>query len=165
VHYLKLLIPFVLVCLYSCGNFTDEDLWIKIERAKANNNWDSTLQVSQRIIKEYPSGRYTGWARFAIAESYRFKNQPREALDNYKLFYEQYPEMQPAALSLFLTGYIYSNNLMMFDSAEIYYEEFLQKFPTHELVPSVKFELEAIRKNPQEVLYERTEKNTRITKK
>jgi len=162
---MKLFIPLCLISLYSCGNFTDQELWIKIEQAKANKNWDSTMQVSQRIIRDFPRGHYGGWARFALAESYRFKNQPREALDNYKLFYEQYPEMQPAALSLFLTGYIYNNNLQMFDSAKIYYEKFLQKFPNHDLAPTVKLELESIGKSPQEVLNNRTQNMTQITKK
>lgn len=162
---MKILIPVLLFLLNSCGSFTDEELWIKIEQAKANKNWDSTLQVSQRIIKEYPHGRYIGWARFALAESYRFKNQPREALDNYKLFHEQYPEMQPSALSLFLTGYIYNNNLQMFDSAKIFYEEFLQKFPKHDLAPTVKFELESIGKSPEETLNDRIQHKTRMAKK
>ncbi|HAP36782.1 MAG TPA: hypothetical protein DCQ28_12905 [Bacteroidetes bacterium] len=162
---MKLFIPVFLLFLNACSNFTDEELWIKIELAKANKNWDSTLQVSQKIIKDFPQGRYGGWARFALAESYRFKNQPREALDNYKLFHEQYPEMQPSALSLFLTGYIYNNNLQMFDSAKIYYEKFLLKYPNHDLAPTVKFELESIGKSPQEALTEQQKNKTRMSKK
>ncbi|MDP1677989.1 MAG: tetratricopeptide repeat protein [Bacteroidota bacterium] len=162
---MKLFIPLVLFFLYSCDSFTDEELWIKIEQAKANKNWDSTLQVSQRIIRDFPQGRYAGWARFALAESYRFKNRPREALDNYKLFHEQYPEMQPAALSMFLTGYMYNNNLQMYDSAKIYYEEFLQKFPNHDLAPTVKFELESMGKSPQEALNERQQRKSEMAKK
>jgi len=162
---IKLLIPLSIGLLNSCGNLTDEELWIKIEQAKAHNNWDSTLQVSQRIIKDFPQGRYSGWARFAIAESYRFKNQPREALDNYKLFHEQYPEMQPSALALFLIGYIYNNNLQMIDSAKIFYKEFLQKYPNHDLAPTVKFELESIEKSLQVTLNNQKQNKTQTAKK
>ncbi len=162
---MKLFIPLFLLHLTSCGNYTDEELWIKIEQARATENWDSTLQVSQRIIKDYPQGRYGGWARFALAESFRFKNQPREALDNYKLFHEQYSQMQPAALSLFLTGYIYNNNLQMFDSAKYYYEKFLLQFPNHDLIPTVKYELESLGKSPQEALTAQQENKTRMAKK
>ena len=101
----------VLSFLIGCSSLTDEELWKKVEQAKANQNWDSTIQVSQRILQEYPKGRFRGWARFALAESYRFKNQPREALDNYKIFVDHYLEMKPGALALFLVGYIYSNDL------------------------------------------------------
>jgi tetratricopeptide (TPR) repeat protein len=162
---MKILLSFILLFLISCNSLTDEELWIKIERAKANENWDSTLQVSQRIIRDFPQGHYCGWARFAIAESYRFKNQPREALDNYKLFYEQYPEMQPSALSLFLTGYIYNNNLQMFDSAKIFYKEFLTKFPNHDLATTVKFELESMGKSPEETLNDRIQDKRSMVKK
>jgi TolA-binding protein len=149
-----------LFALLSAGcSLSDEELWLKVEQAKENNNWDSTMAVSQRILEEYPNGRYAGWARFALAESHRFKNQPREALDNYKLFIRQYPDLQPAAVSLFLVGYIYGNNLQNNDSARFYLQEFLVKYPLHDLAPSVKLELESIGKSPQEALNELTTKN------
>ncbi|MCK9409655.1 MAG: tetratricopeptide repeat protein [Bacteriovoracaceae bacterium] len=142
----------------------DEELWLKVEQAKENNNWDSTMSVSQRILDEYPDGRFAGWARFALAESFRFKNQPREALDHYKIFIDTYPDLQPAAISLFLVGYIYGNNLQVYDSAKFYYEEFLKKYPHHDLVPSVKLELETLGKSPHEALMETTEKNRSMAK-
>ena len=37
---MKILIPVLLFLLNSCGSFTDEELWIKIEQAKANKNWE-----------------------------------------------------------------------------------------------------------------------------
>ncbi len=160
---------FISLCIsmlfFSCAQLSDEELWIKIEQAKANNNWDSTMQVSLRILKEYPNGQYGGWAQFALAESYRFKNQPREALDNYKLFYEQHPDMQPSALSLFLTGYIYNNNLQVYDSAKIFYEQFLLKYPNHDLAPTVKFELASLGKSPQDALNEKERTTKPLTKK
>lgn len=138
--------------LPSCGRLTDEELWLKVENAKAGNNWDSTLTMCQRILDEYPDGQYASWARFGVAESYRFKNRPREALDNYKIFFERYPDKQPAALSLFLVGYIYNNNLGMHDSAKTYYERFLQRYPEHDLIPTVQFELNTLGLTPQEAL-------------
>lgn len=149
----------------SCGKLTDEELWIKVEHAKANNNWDSTGQVCQRIITEYPSSKYAAWARFGLAESYRFRNQPREALDNYKIYYEQHPDKQPSALSLFLIGYIYNNNLQMKDSAKYFYKKFLLQFPNHELAPSVTFELETLGMTPAEALEFKQNSGNEITKK
>ncbi len=162
---MKTLSVFVCVFIAGCSSLSDEDLWKKVEQAKANRNWDSTIQVSQRILKEYPEGRYGSWARFALAESYRFKNQPREALDNYKIFIDRYSDMQPGALSLFLVGYIYGNNLHLYDSAKIYYERFLVKYPGHELIPSVKLELESLGKSPQQVLDEQSAHRNQLTKK
>ena len=155
----------LLTVILGCSSLSDEELWKRIELAKARQNWDSTRQVAQRILTEYPSGRYSSWAQFALAESFRFQNRPREALDNYKIFIERYPEMQPSALSLFLVGYIYGNNLHMYDSAKYHYEHFLQKYPDHELAPSVKMELETMGKSPQQVLESATERDRSLTKK
>ncbi len=150
---------------FSCGKLSDEELWEKVEVAKAGNNWDSTMHLCDRILTEYPGGKYAAWARFGLAESHRFKNQPREALNNYKLFYEQYPDKQPTALSLFLIGYIYNNNLQMQDSAKWYYDRFLQKYPSHDLAPTVKFELEMLGLSPQEALETKQKHRSPVTKK
>jgi len=150
---MKCTIAILLIFLVSsCGKLTDEELWIKVEQAKANNNWDSTAQVCQRLITEYPASKYAAWARFGLAESYRFRNQPRQALDNYKIYYQQHPDKQPSALSLFLIGYIYNNTLHMKDSAKYFYEKFLKQFPHHDLAPSVRFELETLGLAPNEAL-------------
>jgi TolA-binding protein len=143
---------FFLVMFIGCGKPTDAELWTKVESAKKNNNWDSTTQVCKMILTEYPQSAYAPWAQFGLAESYRFKKQQREALDNYKAFYEHYPDMQPSALSLFLVGYIYNNDLKMIDSAKYVYEKFLQKYPHHDLAPSVKIELETLGQEPEEAM-------------
>ena len=159
-----LLFIFSIMVLSACNKLTDEELWLKVEAAKSNNNWDSTQQVCQKILDEYPQSRYAAWARFGLAESYRFKDQHREALDNYKLFYELHPDMQPSALSLFLIGYIYNNNLQLYDSAKVFYEQFLQKFPNHDLTSTVKFEIETLGKNPDEALNHLQEKKSVVKK-
>lgn len=150
---------------FSCGKLSDEELWKKVEEAKAGNNWDSTMHLCRLILTEYPGGNYASWARFGLAESHRFKNQPREALNNYKLFYEQYPDNQPSALSLFLIGYIYNNNLQMQDSARWYYDLFLQKYPSHDLTPTVKFELETLGLSPQAALEAKQKHRSPVAKK
>jgi tetratricopeptide (TPR) repeat protein len=162
---LSLILTCCAILLNSCNKFSDQELWVKIESAKANSNWDSTLQVSQLLLNEYPESQYASWARFGIAESYRFKDQPREALNNYKLFYEKFPDKQPSALSLFLVGYIYNNNLQIFDSAKVYYTMFLQKYPKHDLVPTVEFELKTLGKSADEALIQLQEKPKKIVKK
>lgn len=164
-HKMKTAVLIVIALFAGCSTLSEDDLWRRIESAKANQNWDSTLQVSQRILTEYPEGRFGGWARFAAAESYRFKNQPREALDNYKIFVEHYPEMQPASLSLFLVGYLYGNNLQMKDSAKFYLEEFLKRYPNSELVPSVRLELESLGRSPEEVLEQKLMEQKSVSKR
>ena len=50
-----------------------------------------------------------------------------------------------------MIGYNYANNLNDLKSAEIEYKIFLEKFQTHELAISVKFELENLGKSIDEI--------------
>lgn len=55
------------------------------------------------------------------------------------------------AMSKFMIGYIYANVQNDYRKAEMTYSEFLQDFPEHELVPSVKFELEYLGKKIKDI--------------
>ncbi len=149
---------FLCILAAGCHQPTEEELWLKIEHAKASQDWDSTMAVSKRILSEFPEGKFAGWALFALAESHRFKQEHSEALGHYKIFIDRYPELPPHAVSLFLVGFIYGNNLHMYDSARWYYNDFLKRYPNHDLAPSVKLELESFGKSPHEALNEQRKK-------
>ena len=51
----------------------------------------------------------------------------------------------------FMIGYIYANALNDFDKARSEYNEFLKRFPKHELSPSVKFEIDYLGKDINEI--------------
>jgi outer membrane protein assembly factor BamD (BamD/ComL family) len=40
-----------------------------------------------------------------------------------------------------MQGYIHANELMNYDSASVLYRDFIDLYPNHEMVESVKFEL------------------------
>jgi outer membrane protein assembly factor BamD (BamD/ComL family) len=65
-------------------------------------------------------------------------------------------------VALFQIGFIYNNKLGNVDSARIAYEQFLAKFPQHELAPYAKFELDNLGKSPDTIL---AEQNPKIQKK
>jgi len=53
--------------------------------------------------------------------------------------------------AIFMIGYIYANILNDEKSARIEYQDFLNRFPDHELSPSVKFEIEYLGKSIEEI--------------
>ena len=53
---------------------------------------------------------------------------------------------------MFLTAYIYHNELNDLGNAKTAYEAFLAKFPDHEMAQSAKFELQNLGKKPEELL-------------
>ncbi|SVA84776.1 uncharacterized protein METZ01_LOCUS137630, partial [marine metagenome] len=48
-------------------------------------------------------------------------------------------------------GYVFANILFDYKSAEIEYMLFLDRFPNHELAPSIRFELENLGKSIDEI--------------
>ena len=50
-----------------------------------------------------------------------------------------------------MIGYIYANIISDEKSAKVEYESFLQKFPSHELAPSVKFEIDYLGKSIDQI--------------
>jgi len=50
-----------------------------------------------------------------------------------------------------MIGYIFANIINDLESAKIELDNFIKQYPTHELVPSVKFELEYLGKSLDEI--------------
>ena len=50
-----------------------------------------------------------------------------------------------------MIGYVYANVLNDTKSAKIEYEDFLKRFPKHELSPSVRFEIDYLGKSVDEI--------------
>ncbi len=145
---------FVISFLFqSCSKQTDKKLWENIEQAKQNQQYDSTIQLCQTLLQEYPKSPLAHFALYTIAETYRNgKHDYPKALQYYRQYAEQYPNTEHTPVATFLVGFIYNNDLNNPDSAKVGYERFLSKFPNHELARSAKFELENIGKTPEEIL-------------
>ncbi|HTR81822.1 MAG TPA: tetratricopeptide repeat protein [Bacteroidota bacterium] len=141
------------VLLAGCARFTEDQLWSKIENARANGNPDSTIQVCQLLLKQYPEGKDAPAALYMIAETYQDgKHDYRNAVNYYHAFVTRYADLNSTPVAMFLIGFIYNNNLQMTDSARMAYEEFIAKFPNHELAASAKFEIDNLGKTPDEIM-------------
>ena len=139
--------------LLGCSKMTEDELWQRVERSRASNNHDSTIQVCQTILKEYPDGRKAAPALYSLAETYQNgKHDYHAAVDYYRDFTKKYPDLNSTPIAMFLVGFIYNNNLQMIDSAGIAYTDFLSKFPNHELALSARFELQNLGKSPNEII-------------
>ncbi|MDZ7344066.1 MAG: tetratricopeptide repeat protein, partial [candidate division KSB1 bacterium] len=75
----------------------------------------------------------------------------QKAIDTYQRLFEKYPESKYRAQSLFMIGYIYANYVKNFDKAKEAYTSFLEKYPEHELVTSVKWEIDHLGKDISEI--------------
>jgi len=77
-----------------------------------------------------------------------------EAVNCYHRVYDKYPTSKRAPFCLFMEAFIYENQLHGTEKAKKLYEEFMKKYPEHELVKDVKFSLEHLGKSDDELIKE-----------
>lgn len=86
------------------------------------------------------------------AEISRSNNKFEKALSFYKKLYDNHPDYAKAPQALFLMGFTYENDFNDLDKAKALYEEFLQKYPKHELATSVQFSLKNLGKPAEDII-------------
>ena len=104
------------------------------------------------LIKKFPKHELASKAQYIIGDIYM--NDVRDfekALSEYRLVLERHNGSKEEALAQFMIGYIYANVIKDFDLARKEYQIFLDKFPKHELHPSVKFEIDYLGKDINEI--------------
>ncbi len=75
-----------------------------------------------------------------------------KAIELYQNIMTHMPQHKRASTALFMTGFIYANDLNQLDKAKETYETFLQKYPNDELAESAKMELANLGKSPEELI-------------
>ena len=84
------------------------------------------------------------------------KESFNRAQEYFMQVFEKYPESDEAPKSLFLSGFIFANNLNNYDEATSRFKLFLNKYPSHSLAPAAQQELDNMGLSPEEIL-KRTE--------
>ncbi|MEK6553013.1 MAG: tetratricopeptide repeat protein, partial [Bacteroidota bacterium] len=82
----------------------------------------------------------------------------KKAVEYYQRLYQQFPKDERAPKALFMSGFILANELRNIDAARLTYQQFLDKFPKHELTTPARTELDNLGKTPEEILQEKTAK-------
>ena len=104
------------------------------------------------MTEKYSQHELTPKGQYMLGDLYM--NEFRDfttAIQEYRKVIENYTGSSQEAHALFMIGYIFANVVNDPKSAEIEYNEFLKRFPTHELTPSVKFEIEFLGKGIEEI--------------
>ena len=104
------------------------------------------------LVKKYPDHELASKGQYIIGDIYM--NDLRDfnkALEEYGIVLIDYKGSKEEALAQFMIGYIYANVLKDFDKARSEYQVFLDRFPKHELFPSVKFEIDYLGKDINEI--------------
>ncbi len=124
-----------------------EKLWDTAIEFRKKDDLRSSITGFRGIIQNYPNSEFSSKAQFQIADIYLndVKDYPF-AITEFETLIRNHPETTLAKKSAFMIAYVYSNYLDEYSMAMGKYKLFLDKYPTDELVPSVEFELEGLRK-------------------
>ena len=149
-HYLPLALTLLIV---SCGiTETAEELWSRAERDVTARRYERSIKSLKSLVKTYPSHALAPKAQFRIGDIYL--NNTRDipaAIEALRSTVDHYSNMDEGVKALFMIGFVYANHLGDYSSAQQAYLQFIDHYPNHELMPSVKFELENMGKPMEEI--------------
>ena len=150
----SLLIIFVILNLiFGCGErMTKEQLFALAEKYEKEENFLEAVKTYKKLVKKYPEAEKADESQYKIALIYSNNlNDFHQSVESHEKLIAKYPDSNYAAQSLFMIGFIYANNLNNIEQAEKYYKEFLDKYPDNELVNSVKWELDHLGQDINEI--------------
>ncbi len=84
---------------------------------------------------------------YALANEQYGKEAYADAIENFKIILEKFPEGETTAQSTFMLGFIYANSLGNLEEAQKYYTLFIEKYPDHDLADDAQYELNNLGKD------------------
>ena len=134
---------FLIFCFLSCEIFKSADEhYSEAEDLRNKSKPLEAVKLFEKIVSKFPNHPKASDAQYLIAEIfYRDLQDFSRSIAEYRKFSSNYANSGKVPFSLFMQGYIHANELMNHDSASVIYKKFIDLYPNHEMVESVKFEL------------------------
>ncbi len=110
------------------------------------------VEKSRQFVKAAPKDPLSATYLFRAGEVSRAIGQHEDAVAIFSQMEADYPKDDKTPSALFLKGFTYEDNLKDIDSAKKYYNEFLTKYPDHQLAKQVQQLLEVIDTPPEELI-------------
>jgi len=127
----------------------------ELDKAKASE----LVEKTQHFVAAFPDDPNGGGYLFMAGEVSRALKRYEDAINIFTKVESDYPEHEKAAAALFLKAFTYEENLRNTDFAKKYYQEFLSKYPNHELTEEVKKLLAVVDLSPEELIKRFKEQN------
>ncbi len=121
-----------------------------LDRKKAN----AVAKAYEDYLSAHPKGKNAAEYLFKSAEIYRSLRQFDKAVAAYQTINSNFTSYEKAPHSLFLLGFSYENDLKDTAKAKEVYEQFVKKYPDHELSDDVKFSLTHLGQSPEQIIEE-----------
>ena len=143
----------LLLLFMVCGvKKTAEELWSSSKRELQVRQYHRAIKALETLVDAYPEHPLAPRAQFQIGDIYL--NNTDDLPSSMAAFQEtaaRYPETDEGVKALFMIGFVNANHLGNYDAAREAYTDFLDRYPNHELIPSVKFEMENLGKAVEDI--------------
>ncbi len=178
----------VSIFLFSCSNSSEKDISVEQptiekdtiidtfeERAAEVEKYSAILfsdslntndEVALKLLNAYEE--YIHYHSFeTISMEYQFRagelakalNKPHVAIKHFNGLLERAPNHERAPLALFYKAMVIGDILLEHENAKRYYQEFIDKYPTHPLAESAKESIKLQGKSLEEIVKEFEKKN------
>lgn len=144
----------IAVILFSCSNPQKEKVK-KITELEASvfdssklslnkNTANELVRKYEEYANEYKTDTLSPMYLFKAGELSMSLNDGMNAMKLYKKVEKEFPDYKKAPVSIFLQAFLYENYLNDKENAKRLYNDFITKYPNHELVKDAKASLENI---------------------
>lgn len=162
-----LLILTIILLISGCGRESDVSLYESANAKIKEGRYLDAMNDFKQIINEFPESPILASVKFELGKMYQgyvVPNIPRresmqEAIRYYREVEQSFPDSVQAINSLFMIAFLQANELNDYESAKGTYQEFMEKYPDHELALSADAELKNLGKTPEEILQEKVSQN------
>ena len=129
-----------------------EKLFTKANVERSQSNFKKAAKILRNLVNSDADEEILVKSNLLLAEIfYHDLKDFNQAIQEYDNFCKAFPNHKNAASSLFMQGFIYHNSLSDLQMAEKLYLKFLDEYPDHELALSVRWELDNLGKNIDEM--------------
>jgi outer membrane protein assembly factor BamD (BamD/ComL family) len=165
------------VTIFSSCESQQQKLQKKIRKNESVLLADSMVTTNEDSLVKILVADYQAYAaQFntdTLAPEYLFKAADlnksvrnfKAAIDNWGFIIQKYPQSKQAPFSLFLQAFSYENDLSDTARAKLIYEDFLKKYPTHQLAKSAQSSIDNMGVSLEELVkrFEEQNKKTSVT--
>lgn len=121
---------------------------VKLDTARAITLVNKSEQFATRFSNDTLAAIYL----FRAADVARGIGQYQRAIKLWQRVEQYYPDFEKVPEALFFQGFTYENDLKQAELARTYYEQFIEKYPTHPLLPTVQASLSSLTESPEDLI-------------
>ncbi len=150
---LIMMIGMALFLITDCGTKkTKEQLYAEALNFEKQENFKEAIATYEQLINSYPRANFADSILFKVGQIYSNSLSDFEhAIEAHKNLIKKYPDSKFSAQSLFMIGFHYANSPNDTTEAKHYYNKFLEQYPEHELASSVRWELNFLGKDINDI--------------